>query len=259
MVNSEEATMKSTARWRILVLVGLALGALVSSSWALWRTCDLEGLALNLGTELIGALATYALLELFIGGRERREAKKADLIAQMGSQVQDVAVAAAEELRRHGWLSDGSLQGADLFRANLRAADLIGADLSRAVLVETNLQWTSLTGAKLIATNLSGARLGGANLHGADLNKAKLIEVQLHGAVLLGANLCGARLWDADLREANLREVDLKGASLHRANLQGADFDENTTLPDGTKWTLDTDMARFTDPKHPDFWRPDAQ
>jgi len=28
-------------------------------------------------------------------------------------------------------------------------------------------------------------------------------------------------------------------------------------LPDGSKWTPDTDMTRYTDPNHPDFWQPD--
>jgi hypothetical protein len=28
-------------------------------------------------------------------------------------------------------------------------------------------------------------------------------------------------------------------------------------LPDGTRWTPDTDMERFTDPQHPAFWRSD--
>ena len=154
--------MKRTALLRVgvvlLVLIGLALALL---QWAVSGIDDWKGLALNLGTEMIGAAVTYALFELVIERMERREAekeeleaKKADLIAQMGSGVKDVAVAAAEELRRHGWLYDGSLQGADL----------------------------------------------------------------------LGANLQGARF-------------------------------DYTTLPDGTKWIPDTDMTRFTDPDHPDFWR----
>jgi DNA-binding NtrC family response regulator len=39
--------------------------------------------------------------------------------------------------------------------------------------------------------------------------------------------------------------------SLGGANLQMA------SLPDGTNWTPDTGMARFTDPEHPEFWRSD--
>jgi hypothetical protein len=228
MVDSKEATMKSTARWRILVLVGLALGALVSSSWALWRTCDLEGLALNFGTEMVGAAVTYLLLGLFVGRGERREAEKADLIAQMDSIERTLAIGAVEELRRHGWLSDGSLQGADLSSANLEGADLSSANLQ---------------GADLRLANLQGVDLKGANLQGADLRLGKLQD---------------AILADADLRGADLCWANLQGASLYQANLQGAGFDEHTTLPDGTAWTPDTDMARFTDPDHPDFWQPDA-
>ena len=40
-------------------------------------------------------------------------------------------------------------------------------------------------------------------------------------------------------------------------NLEKVEFNEKTKLPDGKKWTPDTDMARFTDPEHPDFWRSD--
>jgi len=43
------------------------------------------------------------------------------------------------------------------------------------------------------------------------------------------------------------------GAHLERAKLA-----EHTTLPDGTRWKPDTDLARFTDPDHPDFWRPSS-
>ena len=166
------ARIKEYARsLRARVLAVLVWVAVASSLWAVSRTHGgWEALALNFGTEMAGAVATYALLEVFLGTRERREAKKADLIAQMGSRVHDVAIAAAEELRRRGWLRDGSLQG---------------AHLSEAILQEANL-------------------------------------------------------WGANLRGANLFE---------------AKFDENTMLPDFTWWSPDTDLTRFTDPKHPDFWR----
>jgi len=285
--NNQEATMYSTARLRVGVLLILILVGLVSSLGALlWGNQEWDGLALNLGSEMAGAVVTYALLELFIGRKERREAegkelaaKKADLIAQMGSQVQDVAIAAAEELRRHGWLTNGSLQGTLLYRANLQDANLLfGANLQGAHLYQANLQGANLRVAKLQGAILAKANLQGANLRGAKLQGAILAEAKLQGAdlfganlegailegadlqraILFGANLEGAILEGADLQRANLAWADLEGASLRGAKLQGADFDENTTLPDGTIWRPETDMARFTDPDHPDFWRPDA-
>jgi len=44
-------------------------------------------------------------------------------------------------------------------------------------------------------------------------------------------------------------------SNLQGATLDGATFDQTTTLPDKTLWTPDTDMTRFTDPDHPQFWR----
>jgi len=269
--------MEGTARLRVGVLLILIVVGLVSSLGTAWRTGDWEGLFLNLGTEMLGAVATYVLLELFIGGRERREANKAALIAQLGSRVNDVTVAAAEELRRHGWLCDGSLQkailhGANLEGINLSEANLKKADLSDANLEEANLTEANLQGADLFTANLQGAILWGTNLEGAHLTQSNL-----RGAIMWGANLEGAHLYKADLQwailegatlretnleEAILREANLQGADLIGANLKGAFLDEaglseNTTLSDGTKWTLDTDMARFTDPDHPDFWHPE--
>ena len=206
-------TRISTVQLRKWVLVGLGVGTLVSLLSGILLTDDWGGLLLNVGAEFGGALATYGLLELFIKRREEEEVRKADLIAQMGSRVKDVAVAAAEELRRHSWLYDGSLRRAYLWCANLQGADLRGADLEQA---------------NLIRANLRGADLEWADLDGTDLR------------------------W-ANLAEANLAWINLRGA-----NLRGAEFDEHTTLPNRTKWTPDTDMARFTNPDHPDFWRPDA-
>lgn len=56
------------------------------------------------------AVVTYVLLQMVIGNRTR----KTELIAQMGFDIRDVAVPAVDELRRHGWFTDGSLRGADL-------------------------------------------------------------------------------------------------------------------------------------------------
>ena len=207
--------MKSTAWLRVGVLLILIVVALVSSLVALlWGNQEWDGLALNFGTEMAGALVTYGLLELVIRRREEREArkeereaKKADLIAQMGSSVKDVAIAAAEELRRRGWLRDGSLTGATLARANLQGANLGGA----------NLQGTNLSVANLQRAILSGANLQGAFLVGASLQGATLARANLQGADLFMANLQGAMLLGANLREAVLNEVTLPVAqSGHR-------------------------------------------
>lgn len=196
--------------WTVLaILVGVA----VISSLAGLRDAE-QGLAdlwLNLGTELAGAVVTYVLLDLVLGTRQRKQA----LIAQLRSGLRNVAVAAAEELEREGWLYDGSLRGAVLAGANLEGADLRFADLAQA-------------------------HLGGANLEAACLGAANLQE-----AFLVGAKLGGASLGFAELQDADLRGAKLEGAHLDGANLEGARVSlrqlacaksfESATLPDGTK------------------------
>ena len=147
------------------------------------------------------------------------------LIDKLRSQERQEALGAVFALRQRGLLTDGSMKMAYLARASLEDAPLEGADLAGVVLWE----------ADLVGTNLAGANLAGAFLLDADLSVA----------VLKGANLEGAILCGADLEYADLRWTELSGARLDRA-----------LLPDQSLWSPRTDMGRFTDPSHPDFWDP---
>ena len=163
-------------------------------------------------------------------------------------------------------LGEANLRGANLGEASLRRADLYKANLGeaslrRADLYKANLGGANLGGANLGGAFLGGANLGGANLYKADLEDASLWEANLGGANLRGANLRGADLVGAFLGRAFLVGADLVGAHLGGADLEGAcleraELSEDSILPDGTKWTLGTEMARFTDPDDPDFWQP---
>lgn len=257
--------------------------------WAGW----LHGFS----TELFRAVVTTALFGLVLTVVQQNEnltERKRTLILQMGSLNNELAIDAVRQLDALDWLSDGSAHGAHLIYANLSGANLRDANLSSAKLREANLSGANLinvnlSGANLInanlssansmAANLSGvnlsdANLSGANLYGVSLSDAKLWEANLSGAYLikgnlsggdlLAANLSGARLDDANLSSAYLGGANLTGAYIGGANLSGAYlrlawFDETTTLPDGTKWTPDTDLTRFTDPLHPNFWRSDDE
>jgi uncharacterized protein YjbI with pentapeptide repeats len=266
-----------------LLVVGLAvtmIGVALNGDW--------PGLWLNLGSGLFGTGLTFLLIDQLLGQRERQAdeerataSSKADLIARLGSNVRSFAVAAAEELRRHGWLIDGSLHGvslmtadlqgaplshAQLTRVNLSDANLQQADLGRAVLTEASLDGANLHDAYLLAIDLQRASLiratlSGADLREANLQQAELVMADLRQARLTRADLRGTVLSTADLREANLqqadlrhaygREADLRGADLQGALLQDARFDaaqldEQTILPDGTHWTLGRRLEEFT-------------
>lgn len=73
---------------------------------------------------------------------------------------------------------------------------------------------------------------------------------------LVGEDLSFCRFQGANLEKANLEGANLYFANLMGARLNGARFDEKTRLPDGTYWTADTTMLRFTNPTYPDFWYP---
>lgn len=199
----------------------------------------------NMSTEAASIAITVLVIDQLNRQQEARfEAKrlKARLIRDLGSVVNDVTKHAAEELSTLGWLEDGSLQGADFMAANLQEVNLAFARLHGA-----NLEFARLHGAHLIGADLQEAVLLGARLQGADLRGTRL-----QGAILMGANLHGAAL-----KGVRLQGADLRGANLEKALLDGAEFDENTVLPDGSHWAPETDLKRFTDPKHPAFWRSD--
>lgn len=241
----------------------------------------------GISTEFFGAVVTTILLGLGVLIFEQYQDiqnRKADLILQMGSDERVWAVEAVRQLSAEGWLTDGTLTNADLFdadltNANLRntdltnaelvRADLTNADLRSATMTNANLDSADLTDAILVAANLTGAYLfladmTNADLFDANLTNANLFLADMTNANLFLANLTGAYLGsadltDADLRSANLTDAylgsaDLTDADLRNAFLTGANFTEETILPDGANWTPDTDMARFTDPEHPDFW-----
>lgn len=106
----------------------------------------------------------------------------------------------------------------------------------------------------------SGARgfiVRTVNLHNALLYDADLQNANLSRSNLSGANLTAANLSGADLRDTNLQNANLSSSSMVNALLGGIQFNGKTYLPDGQLWTSDTDMSRYTNPEHPDFWQPE--
>ena len=84
--------------------------------------------------------------------------------------------------------------------------------------------------------------------------KGILMDGSMHRQIFFGPNWEDADLSDAILTSVSLNGTNLKGANLQGANIAGAhlsaaQFNEQTILPDGTHWTSDTDLERFTRPK----------
>lgn len=182
---------------------------------------------------------------------------------------------------RYADLRDALFHNANLTKCDFRNANLSGADLRAATIVEANfmsadLRRAKLNGAKVSGASLFNARATRAEMKGITLVRADLQEADLHGVHLQGASLRKAHLRDANFAKALLEKADLRGALMINANLVGADlsnayFNEHTILPDAEfvqfgedghalfdkYWTPATDMTRYTDPYHPNFWQPE--
>lgn len=250
----------------------------------------LSGWLQNFSTEMSGAIATFLLFELILGGRQRRtEAERAQaadkerLIRALGSKLMEDSIRAADDLRAKGWLKDGTLREVELtyavlndvyfgdvdFRnANLRDSSLVGAHLRGALLEFCQLERCDLTGAKLRGAKLHRANLLGAvlidaecyytNFSSAKLTNADATHANFKNADFFGARLKGANLQGADLTGANLCGAGLRMANLLGANLADVSMDTDTILPDGNRWAQGYDLSRFTDPAHPKFFQPPA-
>ena len=214
----------SMRQWGVLLLL-MAIAVVSSLVAVLSGDQTWGGLLLNFSTELAGAIVIYIMLRMVVGTRGRKE----DLIAQMGSDVRGVAITAIEELRHHGWLTDGSLRGADFHGANLQRADLRRANLMGANLMLANFQKADLRRADLMGADLMLANLQEAILLQANLQETNLQLANLQGAVLVRAKFQGAQLQRAVLHRANLGAAQ----DLETAKLDGAKANSETQWPDG--------------------------
>lgn len=194
----------SVVSWVLHLVAGMGTSA---DWWAGWLQ--------NLGSEMLGAFATFLLIHLLVGGRE----EKGRLIRQMRSRDNALALQAVAELGAKGWLGDGALRGANLVSANLHRLKL----------------WDTI----LVEADLHGVNLAGSKLDRVNFTRANLWAAELRGARLTSVNLESADLFHADLREVTFAKVE---------------FNEDTRLPDGSRWHPEADLGRFTDEDHPDFF-----
>ncbi len=126
-------------RWPVLTQY-LASEYTLDAAGHTWRKYTPEQIRAFLGGNMLALIRS--------GWGRKTDDTRADLIAQLGSLNNRLALDAAADLRARGWLADGSLDGASLRGANLAGADLAGADLRGVDLSGANLQNADLQGAQ---------------------------------------------------------------------------------------------------------------
>lgn len=218
-IQGHERRSADTTRFKRVVLVALFL---LLAVWAvtldhfdlvlgnrepwLWLTTALVSVGPEFASIVIGVITLDYLNE-----RRQNDQLKAQLTRQLGMGIRDVSIPAARELAFHGWLFDGSLEGASLNGADLKGAMLTAADLRRVWLTEANLSDATLWGANLHDANLASANLSGAKLGSANLTNSELSYANFTGAFLAGANLSSAHIDRSDFGQATLTLANLAG------------------------------------------------
>lgn len=204
---------------------------------------------MNLFTEAAGIVVTIFLVNRWYAMREsdrKLSELESRLVREAGSQVNQTALNAIEELRDSNWITgeDGLLSG-----ASLRGANLANAQLSDANLNGAKIDGAILTGARLVDAELQNASLERAILHkswmhDANLTSARMDYIKAIQCAFDRSNLqhVSAIFSDmresgfscADLRCAVLAGTDFRGANLHSARLQDANLSNSVLV--GISW-----------------------
>ena len=128
-----------------------------------------------------------------------------ELLNKLRNQENRIVLRAVEDLRVHGWLSDGSLRNIALCNVQLQTADLMKADFTNVDFHQAHLEWADLRMADLRSAKLTRANLSGSNLSGTNLARADLYKANLRGAQnLTDEQLSNVRrLWGAIMPDGN--------------------------------------------------------
>lgn len=160
------------------------------------------------------------------------------------------------------------LKSLDVTRRNL-----LGNFLRETALVTgkhgTLLTYVDLSSMDLSRTDFYNFNFTGSLFYRTNLSRTNLLKTNFNNAYLFRANLSGA-----DISNSTFCQACLHQAMLEHAYLENVQFDDKTVPPDAepievdvasgqvtyTKfWSEDTDMERYTNRDHPDFWeQPDG-
>ena len=176
---------------------------------------------------ILAVTATVFLLDL-ISRRRTQILAKQRMIRQMGSRSNHVALDAARVVIERGWHRDGSLNGVEFERADLR-----GLTMARAKLGAASFMYAQLRDAELMFADLKDSRLGSSDLRNANLSFSDLENAVLGLADLENASLGRCSLRSAHLEGANLRDAFLEHAELDGVHLEQAIYNAKTRWPEG--------------------------
>jgi len=163
----------------LYVVAGILIGLLMFPMLELIIT-NLSELLIGLVPEAIGIVFTVLIIDQLYQQREDQKEKNR-LFREMNNQDSGIVMRAVSELRAHGWLEDGSLQGVGLGDVNFEGVNLKRANLSGArwlnddKLVKAQRLW--------LVTMPDGTRYNGRFNLIADIERAKEQGIDINNPI----------------------------------------------------------------------------
>lgn len=205
---------------------------------------DTNSYLMNIFTEGLSIGITVFIIDRFSTWRNQRDL----YTLQVASQSNEMAKEAISWITYNSMLAETS--------SILTNGYFKFANWSDAVMWKANLEKANLEEAQLVRTRFADANLNNANLRWANCRQANFRDAKLQNSNLYGANLDGTRFLGSDLTGANLERATItKYTEFYEDKRATRNKEYTCILPDKKLWTQETDMTRFTDPDHPDFWR----
>lgn len=151
-----------------------------------------------------------------------------------------------------GTVGNAVLDAANFINADFRAAQVEGASFLGAHFMATTFEQASVTElCTFRAARFQDVQWVGAQAAYVDFSLARFDACTLRAAVF---DHCDFK--HVVFTSVVMSEADLTGSSLMRATFEDCTL-TGVVLPDGSVWEPSTDMGRFTDSSHPQFWEPE--
>ncbi|MCC9062292.1 pentapeptide repeat-containing protein [Flavobacterium piscisymbiosum] len=133
----------------------------------------------NFSFELLSISATILLINYLYENKEIENNKKR-LIRELGSEDKGFTSRALKEIKELGYLTDGSLNGIDLSKANLEGLDFSNACLENTIFNNALLNKAIFKYANLKNTSFLNAELRESNFENAIFDKTVLKNSNLY-------------------------------------------------------------------------------
>lgn|GEM_PF-2604064 len=211
----------------------------------------------------IHGIYTKRIVNTHIQNHETKE-----LVKMLLNKDDHQTVISINALRANGDYDNGNLNGIRILHRcnvstlNMNSFKLNNAKFNNTVFIQTQLSQTSFKNVVMRICQLDEAIAVEADFSDAYIIQCSLVGINWSRANIKNGSITESNLTNAILNQANLSGVNLQNTGLRHASLIGTTFTEGTQLPDSTEenpifWTHDTDMTKYTDPNHPNFWEPD--